>query len=153
MTTKNEFDNSYIEDELKSSRLSIINTRRAEMRKNFDLELQKLNTISKVDRRLKKSGKRPESILSVPKKRTYLDRIRVPKNFTLRNCICKMKLTFYFCLFIIVIIDFFLTLKGAIMLIERFRYRENYPFLVFIDVLLKFFLHGACLLIEGILVL
>ena len=123
------------------------------MKRNFDLELQKLNTISKVDRRLKKSGKRPESILSVPKKRTYLDRIRVPKNFTLRNCLCKMRLTFYFCLFIIVIIDFFLTLKGIIMLIERFRYLENYPNLVFIDVLLKFLLHGTCLVIEWVLVL
>jgi hypothetical protein len=63
---------------------------------------------------LKKSGTKPEEILKLKAKRSYLDRVKVPRKIRIRCPCCKLKWSYIFCLFIIVTIDFCLLGKYLI---------------------------------------
>jgi len=120
------------------------------MKSNFDYELKRLQAITNIERELKKSGKDPMSLLQIEARRTYLDRISIPKRLRCRNKCCKCNLTFYFCLMVISIIDVALLLKFVAMLAEMYVYNKNYPVLAMIDILIKFVIQLAIVFVETI---
>ena len=64
-----------------------------------------------------------------------------------------MKLTYYFCFFLVLLIDFFILVKYLIMFIEKAIYAEDYPIIVTLDISLKGSLQLSLFIIEWILVL
>ena len=48
-----------------------------------------------------------------------------------------MRLSLYFVLYVILIIDFFVALKFFIMLFERFAYLADYPVIITAEIIVK----------------
>jgi hypothetical protein len=74
---------------------------------NFDIELKRLQAISNINRTLKETGADPMSLLKINSKRTFLERVSIPKNFYCSNFICRCKLSLFFMFFLVAIIDSF----------------------------------------------
>jgi len=91
--------------------------------------MKRLRTISMIEEKLKKSGTNPSILLYVPKN-SYFERLKVPKKVKVRNLCCRFKLSFFFCFFLIVLIDFFLTIKHLIILKDLWEYTADFPWLV-----------------------
>lgn len=78
---------------------------------DFNLELKRLQEISKIEKKLQKSGTKPIELLNFRNKRTFLDRISVPRKIRVKCPCCKIKWSYMFCLFCIVVIDFCILVK------------------------------------------
>ena len=87
---------------------------------DFNKELSRLNTIQKVENKLKQTGTDPESLLFVKPRRSFLDRVRIPKKIK-----CKLShrlqvdMTYIYCVFLIAIIDFFTLFKSICLITEH----------------------------------
>lgn len=78
---------------------------------SFDEELKRLQTINKIEKKLKRSGTKPESILMEQPKRGFLDKMKIPRKFRVKNRCCNWKMNFLFMLMIVAIVDSVLLLK------------------------------------------
>ena len=105
---------------------------------SFDEELKRLQTINKIEKKLKRSGTKPESILMEQPKRGFLDRLKIPRKFRINNRCCNWKLNFLFMLMIVAIVDSVLLLKQVILMLEMTWYKESYPELIKVDNICKF---------------
>lgn len=102
---------------------------------------------------MKKSGTKPESILTSQPKRGWLDRIKVPRKFRVKNRFCDWKLSFMFFLIFVAIIDFAVLIKQTIQLVEMKYYAESYPSLIAFDNIIKFCIIFLLLIVEKFLIL
>ena len=114
-----EQENSYIANSVdsKRSRDNLIRTRRSQERQ-LDKELQKMEQLIDIEKKMKKSGADLSHIMRANPKRTCLDRITVPRNFSMKSPCLKFRVSFYYCLFCIFLIDMFILLKDFIQIIE-----------------------------------
>ena len=107
------------------------------MLSNFDNEMKRLQAISNIEKTLKITGTDPMSLMYVSNKRSFLDRMKIPKKIRLKNCCCRMKMSYYCCLFIFWIIDTSVLIKYFIMFGENIVWSDDYPYLVTLDVAFK----------------
>jgi len=73
----------------------------------------------------------------VTPKRSWIERLKVPKKFRIKNCCCQLKATLYFCFFIMTIIDVLVLVKYIVMFTELIVYKSSYPWLVTFDISIK----------------
>lgn len=78
------------------------------------------------------------SLLQIEYRRTFLERVTIPKEIKCANCICKCRLSLYFCLFVIFMIDTFVLIKYVAMFSDKVIYSDDYPTLVLGSVIIKF---------------
>jgi hypothetical protein len=116
---------------------------------SFDEEMKRLKAISNIEKTLKRTGTDPMELLKYDTNMLVLERVNIPRKFICSNCICKFKLTLFFCLFVVVIIDCFLLLKYLVMFIEFLTYKEDYPILVALDVFFKGVIQLTLVVLEG----
>lgn len=116
---------------------------------DFNKELSRLNTIQKVENKLKKTGTDPESLLFVKPRRSFLDRVRIPKKIKCKlTRSLSMDMTYIYCVFLIAIVDFFALFKTICLISEHSEYSQDYPTVVAIDVYAKLVIHLALFAIE-----
>ena len=80
------------------------------------------------------------SLMYINSKRSFLDRLKIPKKLRLKNYCCRLKSSFYCCMFMMWVIDAFVLLKYMVMFAEMAIYTDQYPWLVALDVSFKAFL-------------
>ena len=80
-----------------------------------------------IEKKMKRSGANPNIILRANPKRNWLDRITVPKRIAMKTWFCKFRVSLFYCLFCVFLIDMFMDCKNVIQIIERYVYAENYP--------------------------
>lgn len=86
-----------------------------------------MHHISVIEEKLKRSGTAPESLLHVQAKRSYLDKLRIPKKVRIETLCCKVKASYLFCMLGLTIIDFFVLLKYILQIVEMAVYKSDYP--------------------------
>lgn len=106
-----------------------------------------------IEKKMKRSGADLSHIMRANPKRTCLDRITVPRNFSMKTPCFKFRVSFYYCLFCIFLIDIFILLKDIIQIAEVFVYMEDYPPLIKTQLITKTILITLTVLIEGMFVL
>ena len=108
-----------------------------------------MNTIQKVENKLKKTGTDPESLLFVKPRRSFLDRVRIPKKIKCKlSRKLRMDMTYIYCVFLIAIVDFFTLFKTICLISEHTEYNEDYPAVVALDIYGKLVIHGVLFAIE-----
>lgn len=80
-----------------------------------------------IEQKMKRSGANHDAILRANPKRNWLDRIKVPKRIALKTWCCKFKISLFYCLFCVFLIDTFMLVKDMIQIAERYVYSEHYP--------------------------
>lgn len=123
---------------------------------NFEEELKRLQTIDKIEKKLKKSGTQPEILLESNPKRGFLDSIKIPRKIRCKNTRCRyfdIKFSFLFCVFIVIMIDLVISVLHFFQWIEMFTYKHDYPKVVAIDNMVKFAMCFTMFLIEWQLIL
>lgn len=93
------------------------------------------------------------SLMYVNSKRSFLDMIRIPKKLRLKNCLCRVRSSFYCIMFILWIIDTAVLIKFIIMFAEMAIYSEDYPWMVKLDIIVKALLQICLVLVEGIFII
>lgn len=71
---------------------------------------------------MKRVGADPNTLLKANAKRNCLDRISVPKRVAVKFLCLKFKVSFYYCLFCIFLIDWFILCKDIIQIAESLVY-------------------------------
>ena len=95
---------------------------------DFSLELRRLQEISKIERKLIKSGAKPSDVLNLkPKQRNFLDKVNVPRKFRIKSPCLRVRCSLMFCIFVLAMIDFFILLKYMIQISEMGTFKEDYP--------------------------
>ena len=116
---------------------------------NFDNELEKLQQLSKIKKKLKKTGTNPETLLRIRSKRTWLDKLSIPKKIRVKTPCFKMKVSFLFCIFVMSIIDFFILFKYVLEFRESRAYPVDFPQIVLFQIWFKGLLLLALVILEG----
>ena len=90
-----------------------------------------MRRLSEIEAKLRRSGTDPSVILT-SSDRTCLDRVSVPRRFACASPCCKFGLTYFTCLFVVMVFDFFNTARYIGMTVESSIYGKNYPVVVLV---------------------
>ena len=77
-----------------------------------------MEQIQHIEQKMKRAGAHPDSVLRANPKRTFLDRVKVPRKFAIKMLCCKFRVSFYYCLFNVFLIDLFILVKDIIQIVE-----------------------------------
>ena len=111
-----------------------------------------MQEISRIEEKIKKSGTNPREIMTI-KKRSFLDRIDVPRKIRLKCPCCKLKWSYMFCIFLIAIIDLMVFIKYLIQISEMYTYKEDFPQVVAFEVIIKAIISLSMVATEGVFIL
>lgn len=83
-----------------------------------------------IEQKMKRVGANPDSVMRANPKRNCLDRLSVPRKIQLKTPCFKFRISFFYCLFCIFLIDAFILTKDIIQLVEMQVFAEDYPEIV-----------------------
>jgi hypothetical protein len=106
-----------------------------------------------IEQKMKRSGANADAILRANPKRNCLDRIKVPKRIAMKTWCCKFKISLFYCLFCVFLIDMFMLAKDVIQMVERQVYWQNYPHIIEVQVAIKTVIAALIVIIQGCIVL
>ena len=97
--------------------------------KKLDTELQQHERMTVIEKKLKRAGTDPKSIMLAPvKQRNWLDHLKIPMRFELScGCLGRVATTYFVILFTVMIVDIVNFFKYLMLAFETGLYAENYP--------------------------
>ena len=92
-------------------------------------------------------------MLYTSSKRTFLDKVHVPKKIKCVSPCCDFKISYMFAIFMMMMVDMVILVRYIITIWEMGRYKEDYPESVKFEVQFKTALLGLMIFTEGVLII
>ena len=117
------------------------------------MEIKRLKQLSDIERKLQRSGTDPKSLLYTNTKRTFLDKVNVPRKIKCVSPCCYFKISYMCAVFMMMMVDITILVRYFVTLWEMDYYSEDYPESVKIEVKFKTALLALMVFIEGVMII
>lgn len=98
------------------------------------MEIRKLKQLSDIERKLQRSGTDPKSLLYTNTKRTFLDKVSVPRKIKCISPCFDIKISYMCAVFMMMMVDITILVRYFITIWEMDKYAADYPESVKIEV-------------------